>query len=167
MLALRVTAGFEPKIRDGLIAVEDIQDCVEKVLSEAGYADLICEEFERQTSGMSEEEKAIRMKGVQYEMDAIASTGMSDYFLLDHEIVRRAVEKGGVITKTGRGSAPSYYTNSLLGLSSIDRFAIPVEMFPDRFISADRMRDKKKEVANTINQTMISLFSESKGGGKL
>ena len=98
------------------------------------------------------------MKGVQYEMDAIASTGMSDYFLLDHEIVRRAVEKGGVITKTGRGSAPSYYTNSLLGLSSIDRFAIPVEMFPDRFISADRMRDKQKEVANTINQTMISLF---------
>ena len=40
MLALRVTAGFEPKIRDGLIAVEDIQDCVEKVLSEAGYFDV-------------------------------------------------------------------------------------------------------------------------------
>lgn len=103
------------------------------------YVKLIREEFERQTSGMSEEEKAVRMKGVQYEMDAITSTGMSDYFLLDHEIVRRAVEKGGVITKTGRGSAPSYYTNSLLGLSSIDRFAIPVEMFPDRFISADRI----------------------------
>lgn len=103
------------------------------------YVDLICEEFERQTSGMSEKEKAVRMKGVQYEMDAITSTGMSDYFLLDHEIVRRAVGKGGVITKTGRGSAPSYYTNSLLGLSSIDHFAIPVEMFPDRFISADRI----------------------------
>ena len=40
MLALRVTAEFEPKIQDGLIAVEDIQDCVEKVLSEAGYADI-------------------------------------------------------------------------------------------------------------------------------
>ncbi|MBR2935395.1 MAG: ribonucleoside triphosphate reductase, partial [Oscillospiraceae bacterium] len=40
MLALRVTAEFEPKIKDGLIAVEDIQDCVEKVLSEAGYADI-------------------------------------------------------------------------------------------------------------------------------
>ncbi|MBQ9974445.1 MAG: ribonucleoside triphosphate reductase, partial [Oscillospiraceae bacterium] len=40
MLALRVTAEFEPKIQDGLIAVEDIQDCVEKVLSEAGYADV-------------------------------------------------------------------------------------------------------------------------------
>ena len=40
MLALRVTAEYEPMIRDGKIAVETIQDCVEKVLSEAGYADV-------------------------------------------------------------------------------------------------------------------------------
>ena len=40
MLALRVTADFEPKVRDGFIAVEDIQDSAEKVLSEAGYADV-------------------------------------------------------------------------------------------------------------------------------
>ena len=40
MLALRVTAEYEPLIRDGKIAVETIQDCVEKVLSEAGYADV-------------------------------------------------------------------------------------------------------------------------------
>jgi len=31
-LALKVTADFEPKIKDGLIAVEDIQDSVESVL---------------------------------------------------------------------------------------------------------------------------------------
>lgn len=40
MLALRVTADFENKIKDDLIAVEDIQDSAEKVLSEAGYADV-------------------------------------------------------------------------------------------------------------------------------
>ena len=40
MLALRVTAEYEPMIRNDRIAVEDIQDCVEKVLSEAGYADV-------------------------------------------------------------------------------------------------------------------------------
>ena len=40
MLALRVTAEYEPLIRDDKIAVETIQDCVEKVLSEAGYADV-------------------------------------------------------------------------------------------------------------------------------
>ena len=40
MLALRVTAEYEPLIRDEKISVESIQDCVEKVLSEAGYADV-------------------------------------------------------------------------------------------------------------------------------
>ena len=40
MLALRVTAEYEPLIRDNKITVEGIQDCVEKVLSEAGYADV-------------------------------------------------------------------------------------------------------------------------------
>ena len=39
-LALKVTADFEPKIEDHLIAVEDIQDSVESVLVQAGYADV-------------------------------------------------------------------------------------------------------------------------------
>ncbi|MBQ5951187.1 MAG: ribonucleoside triphosphate reductase, partial [Lachnospiraceae bacterium] len=40
MLALRVCSDFEPKIKDGLIAVEDIQDSAEKILSEAGYSEV-------------------------------------------------------------------------------------------------------------------------------
>ncbi|MBQ6356027.1 MAG: ribonucleoside triphosphate reductase, partial [Solobacterium sp.] len=40
MIALQVTSDFEPKIKDGRITVEDIQDSVEKVLSNAGYADV-------------------------------------------------------------------------------------------------------------------------------
>ncbi|MBQ1520890.1 MAG: ribonucleoside triphosphate reductase, partial [Clostridia bacterium] len=40
MLALRVCADFEDKIKNDQIAVEDIQDSAEKVLSEAGYADV-------------------------------------------------------------------------------------------------------------------------------
>ena len=39
-LVLKVTADFEPKIKEGLIAVEDIQDSVESVLVQAGYADV-------------------------------------------------------------------------------------------------------------------------------
>ncbi|MBQ1242161.1 MAG: ribonucleoside triphosphate reductase, partial [Oscillospiraceae bacterium] len=40
MLALRVTADFESKIKDDLITVEDIQDSAESVLSEAGFTDV-------------------------------------------------------------------------------------------------------------------------------
>ena len=39
-LALKVTADFEPKIKNNLIQVEDIQDSVEAVLVQAGYADV-------------------------------------------------------------------------------------------------------------------------------
>ncbi len=40
LLALKVTADFEPKITKGLISVEDIQDSVESMLIRAGYADV-------------------------------------------------------------------------------------------------------------------------------
>ena len=40
LLALRVTADYQKKIKEGKITVEDIQDSVEAVLSEAGYADV-------------------------------------------------------------------------------------------------------------------------------
>ena len=39
-LALKVTADFSSKIKDGVVAVEDIQDSVESVLVQAGYADI-------------------------------------------------------------------------------------------------------------------------------
>ena len=39
-LALKVTAEFEPKIKNDLVQVEDIQDSVESVLVKAGYADV-------------------------------------------------------------------------------------------------------------------------------
>ena len=40
LLALKVTADYEAKIRDGLVGVEDIQDSVESILVQAGYADI-------------------------------------------------------------------------------------------------------------------------------
>lgn len=40
LLALKVTADFEPKIENSLVQVEDIQDSVEAVLIKAGYADV-------------------------------------------------------------------------------------------------------------------------------
>ncbi len=39
-LALKVTSDFEPKIKNDMVAVEDIQDSVETVLVQAGYADV-------------------------------------------------------------------------------------------------------------------------------
>ncbi|MBR0402478.1 MAG: ribonucleoside triphosphate reductase, partial [Lachnospiraceae bacterium] len=40
LISLHVSADFESKVKDGKITVEEIQDSVEKVLSESGYADV-------------------------------------------------------------------------------------------------------------------------------
>ncbi len=40
LLALKVTADYEPKIKDGKVNVEDIQDSVESVLIKSGYDDI-------------------------------------------------------------------------------------------------------------------------------
>ncbi|HEX3076679.1 MAG TPA: ribonucleoside triphosphate reductase [Lachnospiraceae bacterium] len=40
LLALRVTSDFQSKIKDGMITVEDVQDCVEHVLEQTGYTDV-------------------------------------------------------------------------------------------------------------------------------
>ena len=39
-LTLKVTADFQPKIKNGIVNVESIQDSVEKVLSQAGYSEV-------------------------------------------------------------------------------------------------------------------------------
>ena len=39
LLALRVTADFQGKVKEDCIHVEDIQDSVEKVLEQTGYAE--------------------------------------------------------------------------------------------------------------------------------
>ena len=40
LISLHVSADFESKVKDGRVTVEEIQDSVEKVLSESGYSDV-------------------------------------------------------------------------------------------------------------------------------
>lgn len=104
------------------------------------YRSLIREKWLEYRKTVPQEKWSTYEQGIAYEVNTITSTNTSDYFLLDYEIVKRFKELGGRLTYTGRGSAPSYFTNTLLGFSSIDRFALPITMYPDRFISADRLK---------------------------
>lgn len=87
-------------------------------------------------AGVPTEEEA---KELQEEMDAVADTGTADYFLLCKRIVDKGKEYGGVITKTGRGSGSSFATNFSLGFTSLNRLHSPVKLYPERFISKERM----------------------------
>lgn len=79
-------------------------------------------------------------KAIYYEMDIIKNCGMAEYFILDHIIVKKAVSRyGAVLTRSGRGSAVSFYINKLLGLTEVDRLKAPITLYPTRFMSAERI----------------------------
>lgn len=100
------------------------------------------------------------LDGINYELQAIIDTNMADYFLIDYKIVKKGVENGGIITKTGRGSAVSYYVNSLLGFSDIDRFISPVKLYPDRFMSKTRILSTRSLPDIDINLGTVEVFAK-------
>ena len=87
-----------------------------------------------------EEHRKDYLDAIRYEEDIIEKTNMANYFLIDYNIAKIAKEKyGGVLTNTGRGSAPSFYTTRLLHLTNIDRLESPITLFPTRFMSIERI----------------------------
>jgi DNA polymerase III alpha subunit len=84
------------------------------------------------------------MEGIAFEYNIIKNTNMADYFLLNERIIDKAVnEYNGVLTRTGRGSAVSFYINKLLGFTEIDRFEAEVPLYPTRFMSVSRILESK------------------------
>ena len=76
---------------------------------------------------------------IHEEMDAVADTGTADYFIAMKDIVDKGIEYGGVLTTTGRGSGVSFATNYALGFTSVNRLHCPVQLYPERFISKERL----------------------------
>ena len=83
-------------------------------------------------------------RGIAFEYKIVKDTQMADYFLFNEKMVELAKEKyGGVLSRTGRGSAVSFYINKLLGFTEIDRFTAPVPLYPTRFMSTARILETR------------------------
>ena len=81
-----------------------------------------------------------RAEGVRYEASHVMESGVVDYFITNYHIVHDAIEnEGGTLTTTSRGSAASFYTNKLLGLTTVDRFDCDIPIYPERFLTKDRV----------------------------
>lgn len=125
------------------------------------YLDLVWGAWERDkekylSSGFPENEY---IEAIEKETNIVTSTSMSDYFILDHELVELGKKKGGYITPTGRGSASSFFTNTLLGLSTIDRISLPVPLYPERFVTADRLKTSSPDI--DLNLSDQAPFAEA------
>lgn len=105
---------------------------------------IINDAWGKNKNNISKEELPKYLEAIRYEVDIIEKTNMANYFLIDNKIVEIAKEKyNGVLTNTGRGSAPSFYTTKLLGLTDIDRLKSPITLFPTRFMSIERILGAK------------------------
>jgi DNA polymerase III alpha subunit len=91
----------------------------------------------------SHDKKDEYLEAIKYEFSEIEKCNMADYFIDDYYIVQKGLANGGIITDTGRGSAPSFYINKLLGLTKVDRINSVVKLYPERFMTATRILDSK------------------------
>lgn len=78
--------------------------------------------------------------GIRYEAKEVMDSGVVDYFLTSKAIIDEAVNnQGGILTTTSRGSAASFITNKLLGLTTVDRFNADIPIYPERFLTKERV----------------------------
>ena len=119
------------------------------------YKRTVCDEYIRK-SGMPNKEEAAE---IHHEMDTMTDTGTADYPLIMKRIVDKGQEYGGILTKTGRGSGASFVSNFAMGFSSINRLHCPVKMYPERFISADRLANGLPDL--DLNMANVEAFERA------
>lgn len=108
------------------------------------------------------DKRQILLKAVREEMQTITDTKMENYFIMDYKICKLAQEKyGGLLTRTGRGSAVSFLINHLLGLTEINRVFAPVTLYPSRFMSAERILLRNSLPDIDLNTSSQSEFIQA------
>ena len=119
------------------------------------YKRLVCNGY-IEKAGMPTPEEA---KELHAEMDTITETNTSDYFISLKDMLDRGVELGGVLTTTARGSAGSFASNYALGFTTINRLHSPVKFYPERFISADKLKAGCPDIDS--NLTNVEAFEQA------
>lgn len=125
------------------------------------YSKLISRLFKDYVKHVPKDKYKEYFDGVKQEVSVYKETGMVDYPLMDYAIIKRGIEKGGLITTTGRGSAVGYFTNTLCGFSKVDRFTSPIKLYPERFISKTRILETKSLPDLDMNLGTVEPFAEA------
>lgn len=99
------------------------------------YQKMVCKGYRQKEGEPSDEEK----KALREEMNEILDTDSEDYFISLKDMMDEGVKRGGILTTTARGSAGSFASNYALGFTTINRLKAPVRMYPERFISKDKL----------------------------
>ncbi len=109
LLALRVTANFQDKIKDSKITIEDIQDSVEHVLEESGYTDVA----KAYILYRKQREKVRNVEGafLNYKDVVNAYVNISDWRVKENSTVTYSV--GGLILNNSGAITANYWLSEV------------------------------------------------------
>ena len=109
MLALNVTSNFERKIKDDQISVEDIQDSVEEVLSNAGYGDVA----KAYIIYRKQREKIRNMNGTMLDYKEIVDSyvNLSDWRVKENSTVTYSI--GGLVLSNSGAITANYWLTEI------------------------------------------------------
>ncbi|MGL5713496.1 MAG: PHP domain-containing protein [Paraclostridium sp.] len=133
---------FEDIILDKTMKIPTLYENYTQEEKDNKFKQLINELWIKERNNIHREKWNHYIEEIRKEVKEIIDCGMSDYFMLDYEIIKIGKEKyGGEVTFSGRGSAVSEYINKLLAFTDVDRINSKVTMFPERFLTKERILD--------------------------
>ena len=108
-IALKVTSDFSSKVKDGKITVEEIQDSVEKVLSQAGYEDVA----KAYILYRKQREKIRNMKSATLDYKSVVDNylKLSDWRVKENSTVTYSV--GGLILSNSGAITANYWLSEI------------------------------------------------------
>lgn len=118
----------------------------------AEYERRIRKAFSRYSADLPPEEAERRFNDFwTQEAQPVLEEHQAVYFLLNSDLIALGQKKGGTYTNSGRGSAGSFFTNKLLGLTGLDRFELPVTLYPGRFMTRERLKTSIPDVDMNVS----------------
>lgn len=118
----------------------------------AEYERIIRSAFDDYAKNLSQEERESRWQDMwTQECSPVIEEQQSVYFLLNRDLIRLGQKKGGVFTNSSRGSAGSFFSNKLIGLTGLDRFELPVTLYPSRFMTRERLKTSLPDIDMNVS----------------
>ena len=137
-----VLMDFEDIVLDRSLKVPVVKSLRDKTQQERNdeFERIVWSEWEQQEWDINEDKHDEYIEEINDAIIEIESCNMADYFILSYYIMKNGQEKyGGILTPTGRGSAVGMYINKLLRLTKVDKVNSSVEMYPERFLTKERV----------------------------
>lgn len=163
---------FEPIILDRSLKVPVIKPLRNKSQEERNkiFENILHDEWEKQKWDINQDKYDEYIKEIKDGIQEIEACNMADYFILSYAVMRLGQEKyGGILTPTGRGSAVGMYLNKLLRLTKVDKVNSPVLMYPERFLTKERVLESHTppDIDNNVSDRQPFIEAQRELVGEL